>query len=66
MWCVTIWVGCSIIASHEQPLKNLKSVASRTLSKSERNYSQIYKEGLTIVFAGKKFHQYGYGRHFTI
>ena len=40
--------------------------ASRTLSKAEKNYSQIQKEGLAIIFAGKTFHQFIYGRHFTI
>ena len=32
--------------------------ASRTLGKSERNYCQLEKETLSIVFACKKFHHY--------
>ena len=40
--------------------------ASRTLSKSERNYFQLEKETLSIVFSCKKFHHYIYGQKFLI
>ncbi|MEO0454888.1 MAG: ribonuclease H family protein, partial [Verrucomicrobiota bacterium] len=39
---------------------------SRTLSPSEKNYSQLEKESLSVVFGVKRFHQFLYGRHFSI
>ena len=40
--------------------------ASRSLSPPERNYSQLDKEGLAVIFGVKKFHQYVYGQTFEI
>ena len=40
--------------------------ASRSMSATERNYAQIEAEGLAVVFAVKKFHQYLYGHQFAI
>ena len=39
---------------------------SRTLAPAEKKYSQVEKEGLAIVYAVRKFHQYLYGHRFTI
>ena len=39
---------------------------SSTLSPAEKNYSQLHKEALAIVFALKRFHKYIYGHTFTL
>ena len=46
----------------ERPICN----ASKTLTETQRNYSQVQKEALAIIFALKKFHQFLYGRHFLL
>ena len=40
--------------------------ASRSLAPAEKNYSQLDKEGLAVVFGVKRFHHYLFGRKFTI
>ncbi|XP_031330712.1 uncharacterized protein K02A2.6-like [Photinus pyralis] len=40
--------------------------ASCTLSAAEKNYSQVEKEALGIVFAIKKFHKFIFGHKFTL
>jgi len=39
---------------------------SRTLSAAEQDYAQIERETLAIIFAVCRFHQYVYGRTFTL
>ena len=40
--------------------------ASRNLNSSERNYSQLEKEGLSCIFGIKKFHDYVFGHPFEL
>ena len=46
----------------ERPIANV----SKTLTESQRNYSQIQKEALAIVFGLKTFYQYLFGRKFIL
>ena len=40
--------------------------ASRSLSASQRNYSQLEKEALALVFGVQRFHSYLFGHHFEL
>lgn len=60
--------GLGAVLSHAYPDGSERVVccASRTLSDTERRYSQVDKEALAIVYGVSRHHQYVYGRHFIL
>ena len=60
--------GIGAVLSHIMPDGAEKPIAcaSRTLTKTEKNYSQLVREDLAVVFGVKKYHAYLWGQQFLI
>ena len=59
-------IGACIFHVTEDGKERPIEYASKTLTKSEKNYSQIEKEGLSIISGVQKFRHYLLGRKFLL
>ena len=65
MRCITVWRWSGVTPNARRTERPIAFV-SRSLSPAERNYSQLDKEVLSLVFGVTKFHQYIYGIRFVL
>lgn len=61
-----VGVGAVLSQMNEKGEERPVEFASRTLTDTEKRYSQIDREAVSILFGVKKFHQYLYGRPFAL
>jgi len=68
LFCDALPHGLGACLVHVMPNGDERPVAytSCTLSAAEQNYAQIEREALVVIFAVRQFHQYVYGRTFTL
>ncbi|CAD6200297.1 unnamed protein product [Caenorhabditis auriculariae] len=60
--------GIGSVISHIMPDGTEKPIAhaARSLTETEKKYSQIEKEALALIFGVKKFHKFIFGRNFIL
>ena len=60
--------GMGAVLMHEMPDGTIRPImhAASSFTKAEKNYPQVQREALALMFALRKFHRYIYGRKFEL
>ena len=56
----------AVILQEREGIETPLAHSSKLLTETQKRYSQIEIEVLVIIFGGKKFHQFWYGRKFRL
>ncbi|GFR83010.1 transposon Tf2-9 polyprotein [Elysia marginata] len=61
-----VGIGCVLFHRYSDGSERPFANASKTLTQTQRKYSQIQKEALANIFGLNKFHQFLYGRRYIL
>ncbi|XP_008184923.1 uncharacterized protein K02A2.6-like [Acyrthosiphon pisum] len=66
VYASSIAVGAILSHVYNDNTERPIAFASHLLTKAEQKYPQLEREGLAIIFGVKKFHDFLFGKHFTL